>query len=341
MTNSFVWFVPATSDPAQRKGFYCYERTRAKDPVIRSQVGSIKRAAAIIGEIWDENPRRSVIVDVGVYAGRELLRRVTPLLTFDASGFESRFFLTQQFPLVRGCDFAPNESVSNGLLAARSVGGKRPCCVYDPLIARVGDRGGMSGRTSSKLSSADARRLTAHSLCRVPLFFVEEAKRVHGTKTGYDAKLLERDILQLAVCVAMLCQSPFPVDTGTLMFTGKDVPGSFPARSVMDDFIYAALSGPTKSRNNLAQKAPVACETVRRADKFLADIDVAATKIFESGHNRSRYARIRCFLDLLWGAWTVSFYKEAYEGIPIVDQCLLQRPTRTRFVKFLSTLRSV
>ena len=336
--NNFVWLVPATSDPAQRKGFYCYEHTRAKDPVIRSQIGSIKRAASVIGEIWDENPNRPVIVDVGVYAGRELLRRVTSLLTFDAAGFEPRFFLTQQFPLVKGCEFAADESVRVGLLAARSVGGKRPCCVFDPLIAKVGDRG---KRMSPKLSSVDARRMTEHPLCRVPLFFVEEAKRCHGSKTGYDAKLLERDILQLALGVATLCQSPFPVDKGFLVFSGGECCDSSSARSVMDDFIFAALSGPTKGRSSFIQKSPVACETVRRTDKFLAELNIAATKIFESGINRSRYARIRSFLDLLWGAWAVSFYKEAYESIPIVDLWLLQKPTRTRFEKFLTTLRSV
>jgi len=198
----------------------------------------------------------------------------------------------------------------------------------------------MSGRTRSKLSTADARRMTEHPLCRVPLFFVEEAKRFHGSKTGYDAKLLERDILQLALCVAALCQSPFPVDRGTLVFTGNEVPGSAQARSVLDDFIFEALSGPTKGRSNLARKSPVACETVRRTDKFLAELGVAATKIFESRVNRNRYARIRSFLDLLWGAWAVSFYKEAYEGIPIVDLWLLQKPARTRFEQFLTTLRT-
>jgi hypothetical protein len=178
------------------------------------------------------------------------------------------------------------------------------------------------------------------------LFFVDEAKRVPGAKTSYDAKLLERDILQLAVCIASLCQSPFPVDkaayvfTGNFATTGKDSQNSPSARSVMDDFIFAALSGPTKAKRTLAQKVPVACEIIRRVDKFLAEIDVSATKIFESVINRNRYDRIRSFLDLLFGAWTVSFYKEAYESLPIVDLCLMQRPARTRFAKFLTTLRA-
>jgi len=344
MTSNFVWLVPATSDPAQRKGFHCYERTSAKDPVIRSHVSSIKRAAAIIKEIGEIDPKRPVIVDVGAYAGRELLRRVAPLLIFDESGFESRFFLTQQFPLVRDYGFAAHESVRYCLFSARSVGGKRPCCAFDPLIARIGVG---NVKAQSQLSAVDARGMIIHPLCRVPLFFVDEAKRVHGAKTSYDAKLLERDILELAVGIASLCQSPFPVDTAAYVFTGnfatvagKDSSGTPSVRSVMDDFIFAALSGPTKARKTLAQKAPVACEIIRRADKFLADIDVSATKIFESVINRNRYDRIRSFLDLIFGAWTVSFYKEAHESIPIVDLCLMQRPTRTRFVHLLKTLRA-
>jgi len=343
--NHFIWFVPVAVDPVQRKTFHCYEScNHAKEEVIHSRIGSIKQASAMIENLFRKDPQRAVAIDTSVESGRELFRRISQHLTFHSRGFSNRVFLTQ------GLQTSINHRNDRGVLSeksrieffndvihrSRSNGGLRACHRHDVLVATIGVK-------NFEFDAVTAKKILKHPFWRATSFFVEEVKRVFGTYTKYDSKLLETNILHLIRSFAELRQSPFPILDHKSLFTGnmlvtsnKKAMKAF-SQTCINDFIFAATEGPTGIREKALRANPVACEIVKRTDLFLKEINIESAGVFQKFANRFRSDRICGFLDLLFGAWLVSFYDDPAEAIPLVNFDLLSDGVKQRFETMLQS----
>ncbi len=99
----------------------------------------------------------------------------------------------------------------------------------------------------------------------------------------------------------------------------------------MDDFIFSALGGTTRTRRKLHDSYPAQTEVVRIVDRLMKTIDIQRSRLFHGIVNGERYARIRAFLELVFGVWRLAGYPDVEVKPQTVDTSLLTPEVRTRF----------
>ena len=343
--HSFVFLLPRTDAAASKKTVLLIEKASEKDPTLISELSSIKRAAALIRQIRSESPGKEIALDTACEVGRDLLCRSRPILKFNRKGFDPLFTLSQLFDLVRNDipgelsdvrtkDFV--EYVIKLLHTVRSNGGRRPCTANDLLLAEIG-----INRSRNPPIPEMESFLAGHPLCRVPFFFVEEAKLRLGHRADFDSPKLHCVIMRLATSFAQLGQSMFPEYGHNWLFApslqeGKLSDGNSPdahlgMRYRVDDFIYTVLNGSTRNRKAIFRDYPVQSRIVRLTDQLLSAIQIGAIRLFAPENDRNRYDRINAFLDLTMKIWTLSLYSDCDIKPPIVDRSLLRTDIQNHF----------
>ena len=332
--SNFVFFLPRTDDAAGKKTVLLIEKASENDSPVLTELGSIKRAVAIIHEIRATVPTKVIAVDTACSIGRDLLSRSESCLKFNKRGYDPLFFLSQLFFLVRdkmptrilASDRAFVDPVINLLHAARSNGGRRPCTVADLLIAELG-----VGLAQEDLPQDKAERLVGHPIGQVLRFFAEKSRNILGNRTRFDPDNVQRGILKLATALATLHQSPFPIDDDHWLSVGN-VPKLRTDRTrLIDDFIFGVLDGSTHTRNSLREHHPIPSRIVRATNEFLTAVDLWAVPIFHGSIGNNRYGRIRGILDLIFKTWALALYVDCDTKPQIVDLSLLRVPVRDEF----------
>ncbi|HBT75916.1 MAG TPA: hypothetical protein DEB39_03115 [Planctomycetaceae bacterium] len=72
-------------------------------------------------------------------------------------------------------------------------------------------------------------------------------------------------------------------------------------------------------------------EIVRIVDRLMKTVDIRRSRLFHGSLNGERYARIRAFIELVFGVWMRSEYADARVRPPVVDTSLLSPDVRKRF----------
>jgi len=331
-TPPFLYFLPKTGAVTPKQNILVLE-TFSNGPPQMSEIGSIRQAVDQIGHLRKQTPWTDIIVDTDAPAGREILRRTKQFLQFHENGYDPHFHLSQLFRTLKNRlpetpTAAPPDCVDlivSMLFSARSLGGRRPCMKTDPLIAEVGLR-------DDPLALADHERkeFLSHPLCTVPKFFIDESKRVLGGTNTASADQEVPELVQLAGRIATIQQSPFPDRPYNWLFTGVTPEG--PLRSRVDDFIHSALCGATRKQCNihLAQ-----VELVRKIDRLMESINIRSSRLFAGAGNTDRYERIRGFLELIFGTWAQSLYRDTEVKPRLVNTALLNSETRWRFEQMI------
>ena len=333
--NNYLFFMPQTDEVSRKKTLWLVDRT-GQDAVI-SELRSIKRAEELINRVYTERLSTQIVIDTACQTGRELLRRLKHI-----SQEKNRIWLTQAYyQLKQSPVWKPGilqkRIIDDAISAPRSNGGKRPCLLpHDLLCAELGSQ------TSKKLTltAKQAVTLFEHPICCVPRFFIQATTESLGALTKFDAKIVEHTSVMLAANLLKLRQSPFPMfeygwfSTYPTLEQVQRSPQQTKLinRNRVDDFIFSVTEASTRVREEQIAKYPIQSELVRLADNLLSDLDIGSTRILKLDCNRSRYGRIRTFLNLMVEVWTWHLYADCKNNRPdVLDLSVFQAPARKRF----------
>jgi hypothetical protein len=213
----------------------------------------------------------------------------------------------------------------------RSLGGLRCYSKADGFVVKTAKE-----TKPHEIDDELIKKLYHHPLCFIPRFFVAETARIASKHVNYDAKHVERWIVEIAAALCRILQDPFPIpdDLGSLLIPTKDVVPDRP--ETLKDFIFTLLDQPDQKRAKLIKQFPNQCNAILIADRFLSDLQTETSGIF-SKNNETAYNRINSFFNLILGYWIDSFYTSSeMVAESFIDYSIL-RDTSQESLKFVSS----
>jgi hypothetical protein len=230
--NDFIFLMP---DVIKNRwnAFYLAEKTGTQPDVLVTRIRSLRKAEDLIRRVTMEGGDTEIILDTQTAEGRRLLFRVLPCIPCTeeketekkpTSGlvWSRRVFLTQLAGRFRpkdpersaACTLAElqeeienpfRENLLDSLRSARSLGGKRPCMLFDKISCEVYRR-----TKSGTTPPAVLKKLFTHPLTDVLKFLIDDCREGDPNFTLDNPVRTEQVMLLIAAGLSVLDQVFLP-----------------------------------------------------------------------------------------------------------------------------------
>jgi hypothetical protein len=329
---ALYYITPNDNRICGRRSFTLCEWSENADKSSLSLFPTLSATLRGLSDMFQQTGSSRIILETGFSAGRTLLheflksRRSLNIMPNESDIIWKKLLLSsivREPPDFKDFGQKHGGSLLKRLCGGRVNGGFRDFNPLEWLSVQIFDVNKVSKKTIQ------------HPTYRIPLFLLNETKRLRGVNTVFDPKITEVMMTAISHHCCCLVQSPFPyvTDYGWLDWYVK------PKYESDAEFVQSARIGGTNRRRKARQHSYHLYSLVNIYQKFITQLNLGTLPIFKKPVMYNTDKLVISLINLTFDTWLDAYYEDEYQPCVIDNDCFAAA-TRQRFMLYIKNQHS-